>query len=501
LIFFHEDERMCWRGFWPEQRISCVPRQQRSIAAAFFAKRFAIDSQFLSRNTACGNGLPRIQEGWFSSIMKTGAMLKTILAFTTALAIAQSATAEQWPQFRGPTGQGISTEKNLPLHWNAESNIVWKTAIPGEGWSSPIIWSGRVFLTATTEDGTQCHVICVDRASGKIAWDKQVLEQVPLRKETKNSHATPTPVTDGERVYAVFSDGSIVALDMEGSLLWINRDVKHYSRHGLGASPILYRNLLIMPYDGSNRVAAPGNWPNNTAEERLGWQIPWDKAEIVALDVKTGKRVWTAKRGLSRIAHVTPLLVDVDGKDQLISGAGDRIQGFDPKTGELIWSVYSQGEGVSPSPVIAEGLVIAPSGFEKTTLRAVRLGGAKGDVTESHIAWEQTRGVPNQSSPIYVKPYVYGVTDGGIVNCFDPRNGEVIYQERIGGTFSASPVSADGRIYFLSESGETIAVKPGKDFEVLARNPLNERCQASMAVANGQLLIRSDKHLYCIGLP
>jgi outer membrane protein assembly factor BamB len=431
--------------------------------------------------------------------MKTGAPLKTLLILTLAIFIAQFAWAENWPRFRGPTGQGISNEKNLPLHWNAESNIVWKTAIPGEGWSSPTVWGDRIFLTSTTESGAKCHVICVDRKSGKILWNKEVLEQVPLRKETKNSHATPTPVTDGERVYAVFSDGSAVALDMDGRLLWTHREVKFYSRHGLGASPILHRNLLIMPYDGSNRVGTPGNWPNNTAEERLGWQIPWDKAEIIALDAKTGKRVWTARRGLSRIAHVTPLIAEVDGKDQLLSPAGDRIQGFDLQTGELIWSVYSQGEGVSPSPVIAEGLVIAPSGFEKTTLRAVRLGGAKGDVTESHMAWEQTRGVPNQSSPIYVQPYIYAVTDGGIVNCFDPKTGEVIYQERIGGSYSASPVYADGRIYFLSEGGETSVVKPGKDFEILARNPLNERCQASMAVSNGHLFIRSDKHLYCIG--
>jgi outer membrane protein assembly factor BamB len=389
-------------------------------------------------------------------------------------------------------------EKPLPLHWSTESNVLWRTEIPGQGWSSPIVWQDRVFVTTATQNGARCHVICLDRKSGKVLWNEAVFEQVPLRKEGKNSYATPTPVTDGERVYAVFGDGSVVALRFDGSLVWTNREVQHYSRHGLGASPVIHDGLLIMPYDGSNRVNKPGEWPNNNDEERLGWQIPWDRAIIVALDVKTGRRVWTGKRGKSRIAHVSPVILQEGTAAQLISCAGDTIQGFNPETGELIWTVYSQGEGVTPSPVIGDGLIFTSSGFEKTTLRTVRLGG-KGDVTATHVAWEQRKGAPTQPSLLYAKPYLYTITDKGVAYCLKPDSGEIVYEERVGGNFSASPVYADGRIYVLSEEGVTSVIAPGPEFQLLARNSLNERCQASMAVSDSRFFIRTEKNLFCIG--
>jgi outer membrane protein assembly factor BamB len=417
------------------------------------------------------------------------------LAFVAAL----GAQAENWPRFRGPNGQGISSERKAPMHWTATSNVAWKTEIPGQGWSSPIVWDGRVFLTTTLENGSKCHVLCVDAKTGKILWNTHVFDQQPRRKENKNSYATPTPVTNGRHVFAVFGDGSVAALTMRGESVWTNREVAFYSRHGLGASPMLYGDLLIMPYDGSNPVTAAGNWPNVGNDEKVGWQTPWDKALVVALDTKSGKRAWTGKRGLSRIAHVTPFVAKVDGKDQIISGAGDRVQGFDPKTGELIWSIYAQGEGVTPSPVLGDGMIFTSSGFEKTTLRGVKLGGAKGDVTESHIAWEQKKGVPTQPSPLYVKPHLYAITDGGIATCYHPANGEIIWQERIGGNHSASPVFAGGKIYFLSEAGETTVVAAGPEFKVLAKNSIGERTQASIAISDGRLFIRSDKNLFCIG--
>jgi outer membrane protein assembly factor BamB len=414
---------------------------------------------------------------------------------------ARKTSAENWPRFRGPNGQGHSRATSLPLHWSANSNIVWRTSIPGEGWSSPIVWDGKIFLTSAIGNGTKCHVLCVDAASGRILWDKNVFDQQPRRKEGKNSYATPTPATDGQNVYAVFGDGSVVALTLGGDIVWTNREVKFYSRHGLGASPILHDGLLIMPYDGSNPVTAAGNRPQVDDNEKTGWQIPWDKALLVALDTKTGKRVWTGKRGLSRIAHVTPFVARVKGKDQIINGAGDRLQGFNPKTGELVWSIYAQGEGVTPSPVLGEGVVYASSGFEKPTLRAVKLGGAKGDVTKTHIAWEQKKGVPTQPSPLYVKPHLYALTDGGIATCYNPTDGEIVWQERVGGNFSASPVYADGKIYLLSEAGETTVIEAGPQFKVLGKNPLGEKCQASMAVSGQRLFIRSDKNLFCIANP
>ncbi|WCJ59371.1 PQQ-binding-like beta-propeller repeat protein [Fontisphaera persica] len=424
-----------------------------------------------------------------------------ITRFLLGLALALTLgnlSAENWPRFRGPNGQGISSETNLPLTWDATNHIRWKTPIAGEGWSSPIVWNDRVFVTAAREDGTQCHVICLDRDSGKVLWDVRVFEQRRLRKEGKNSYATPTPCTDGQQVYAVFNDGSIVALDFQGQVAWTNREVAFYSRHGLGASPIVHEGLLIMPYDGSQRVDEVGNWPNNSDFERTGWQIPWDKSFLVALDTKTGRRVWTARRGMSRIAHVTPFIWRDNGREELISCAGDCIQGFDLKTGERLWTVFSRGEGVTPSPVYGEGLIFTSSGFEATTIRTVKPGG-RGDVTATHIAWEQKRGAPTQSSLLYVKPHLYAVTDNGMLTCYTAANGEVVYQERLQGAFSASPVYADGRIYLLNEAGETIVIAPGPQFKVLARNRLNEKAQASIAVSQGRLFLRTAQHVYCIG--
>lgn len=411
-----------------------------------------------------------------------------------------SAAAENWPGFRGPTGQGLSTDTGLPLKWSMTNNVAWKTAIPGQGWSSPIVWGGRVFVTTTKENGTKCHVLCLDAADGKILWDKQVLEQVPLRKEGKNSYATPTPTTDGERVYAVFGDGSVAAVTLDGSVVWTNREVAYYSRHGLGASPLLHGGLLIVTYDGSQRVKEAGQYPNNSQDEKTGWLIPWDQALIVALDAKTGRRVWAAKRGKSRIAHASPIVLREGGQEQLLSIAGDVVQGFDFKTGERLWTVYCQGESPVPSPVTGDGLIFAASGFEKTTLRGIRAG-AKGDATATHIAWEQKKGVPNQASLLYAKPHLYAVTDGGVATCYQGETGNIIWQERLGGTHSASPLLAGGNIYFLSEAGETTVLAAGPEFKVLAKNPLGEKTQASMAASGRRLFIRTEKNLFCIPAP
>ncbi len=415
--------------------------------------------------------------------------MKTLRCLLTFVLLSAPAVAGEarWPGFRGPTGQGTSDETGLPLKWSSTENVAWKTPVPGEGWSSPIIWDDRVFLTTATDKGASCHVLCLDRGSGKVLWDREVFKQKTGQKRPKNSYATPTPVTDGERVYAVFGDGSIAALTFAGEPVWTFREIEFVSDHGLGASPILYKDLLIMPYDGS-KPNSPGN---------LGWKTPWEEAVIVALEKTTGKVRWKGKRGLSRLGHVTPVVVQADGKDLMLSNAGDAIQGFDPATGERLWTVYAQGEGVVPSPVFAEGLALSWSGFEAPTMRAVRPGG-KGDVTKTHVAWENKQELRMISSCVYVKPYLYAVTENGLVWCLEAATGKTVWQERIGGTHSASPVSADGRIYFLSEEGESVVIKPGPKYEELARNRLDEPCQASIAVAPKQLLIRTASNLYCI---
>jgi len=415
------------------------------------------------------------------------------------------ARAENWPQFRGPTGQGLSTETNLPTEWSATKNVAWKTPIPGEGWSSPIVWDNRIFLTTALQKGTLCHVLCLDRDTGKILWDQQVFEQTPGRKETRNSYATPTPVTDGQHVYAFFGGGGAACLDFAGNVLWTKTDDHFYSQHGLGSSPILYKDTLFMPWDHSIKEGP---------EKRIGWQIPWDKSYVLALDKHTGKERFKAMRGMSRISHMTPRIVEVDGRPQLVSAGGDVIEGFDPDTGKLLWYVNTYGEGVTPSPVFGNGLVFNSSGFPtpfggktvKAAIRAFKLGGSGGDpkgeggadLTKSNLVWEQTQGVPMLPSLLFAGDLLYSITESGQLQCLDPADGHVIYKQKLPGQYSASPLYADGKIYITSDTCTTAVLQPGREFKQLATNELNERTQASIAPANGCLFIRTEKTLYCI---
>ena len=410
-------------------------------------------------------------------------LLTLALATTTLL-------AENWPFWRGPTRQGISEETGLPLHWSAESNVVWKAEVPGEAWSSPIVFGDQVFVTTTTESGVNCHVLAYDRKNGKQQWNKKVFEQTPRKKEQRNSYATPTPATDGENVYAVFGDGSIVAVSAKrGDILWEHREVKFYSQHGLGASPVLHGDLLIMPFDASS-----------TGEnKRIGWQIPWNQSYLLAFNKKSGDVAWKAMRGQSRIAHVTPNIMTHGGREMLVSGAGDVVQGFDLKNGERLWSVYSQGEGVVPSIVVGDGLIYSVSGFEKPAIRAVRPPQKAG--AEPAIVWEQKRSVPMIPSLLFAGKHLFGITEGGVAICLDAGTGEIVWQERVGGNHSASPVLAENRIYFLNEEGETTVIAAAPTFKILARNELKEKCQASMAFSQKQIFIRTAQHLYCIGAP
>ncbi|MCH7688610.1 MAG: PQQ-binding-like beta-propeller repeat protein [Planctomycetes bacterium] len=413
------------------------------------------------------------------------ATIQFLLCTALSLTMCGLVSAENWTRFRGPNGQGISSEVNLPITWSADDKVAWKTSIPGEGWSSPIVYKQYVFLTTATEDGVSCRVICVNRDDGSIAWNTEVHRQKTGPKRRENSYATPTPVTDGERVYAVFYDGTVVSVDFSGKPVWKNREVKFFSLHGLGASPVLAHGQLIMPFDGSS-----------ADENRVGWKVPWKNAVILSLDAAKGSVRWKGRRGESRVGHVTPILVD--NGTQLVSAGGDRVQGFNARTGKRIWSIYSQGEGVTPSPVVGDGLIFTSSGFEAPTIRAIRLGG-KGDITKTHIAWEQKKGVPALASPLYVDPYLYTITRNNILHCIEASTGKIVWLQRLTGVHSASPVFADGRIYVLSEDGVTLVLRPGPRYDEVARNSIGEKCLASMAVSQGHFYIRSSKHLFSIG--
>lgn len=418
------------------------------------------------------------------------------LALTAAvaalLAFSAGARGENWPGFRGPTGQGVSTEKNLPVEWGPEKNVAWKAPLSGEGHSSPIVFEQHVFLTTTRGDGTSCRILAFDRDSGRRLWDVEVFKQEPTRKERRNTYATPTPVTDGERVYAFFGGGGAAAVDFKGEVVWTNRDNMFYSQHGLGSSPILYKDLLLMPWDHSIREGP---------DLKIGWQTPWDKAYVWALDKNTGKERYKAMRGMSRIAHMTPRVVEVDGKPQLVSAAGDVVGGFDLETGERIWWVRSGGEGTTPSPVFGDGVVYTSSGFPTNepyaAIRAFRLGG-KGEVTKQNLIWEQKRGVPMIPSLLLADGLLYGVTERGILQCMEPSNGEILYTQRLEGNYSASPVFADGRIHVTNDNGNTTVFQPGREYKELAYNELNEPTQASIAVSGRKLFIRTGRNLYCV---
>jgi hypothetical protein len=423
--------------------------------------------------------------------LKQGALHMQTFRWLLLVILAQAASAQHWPGWRGPTGQGHSPETKLPLKWSATENIAWKTPLPGESWSSPIVWGNRVFITTATEGGVSCRVIALDRKTGAILWDTEVFKQTMRRKEGRNSYATPTPATDGRRVYVCFGDGSFAALDFNGRIAWTNREYPFYGQHGLGTALLLHDGLLLMARDGSS----------DGADKKLGWQTPWEQAFIVALDVKTGQERWRARRGLSRISHGTPVTWRApDGRVQVVSEAGDVLQGFDVKTGARLWTSEVIGEGKVPSVVLGEGLAFTSGGWGgKESIKAFKLGAA-GELKENNLVWEQRKGMPKVPSMIYVKPYLFAITDGGVATCMRAATGELLWQERIGGNFSASPVAAAGRIYFVGDSGETTIIEAAPTFKVLAKNSLGEAAvQASPAIAQGQIFIRTERHLYCIG--
>jgi outer membrane protein assembly factor BamB len=410
---------------------------------------------------------------------------------TAIIALAHAAAfAEDWPQFRGPNAQGRSSETGIPVKWTATEGVAWKTALSGESWSSPIVWGDRVFLTTTAEGGLSCRLLSLDRKTGKVLWDTEVLRQELRRKENRNTFSTPTPATDGKRVYACFGDGSFVAVDFSGKVVWRNRDHLFYSQHGLGTSPILHDGLLIMARDGSN----------DGEDKALGWQRPWDKSYVIALDTATGKERWKGARGLSRISHGAPAIwAAPGGHSQVVSEAGDVVQGFDTRTGERLWSSKVIGEGKVPSIVLGDGVAFTSGGWGgKETIKAFRIAG-NGDLGETNLLWEQKKGMPKVPSMIWVKPHLFAVADGGVATCLKEDTGEIVWQERIGTAFSASPVAAEGRIYFVDDYGDTTVIAAGPGFKVLSKNPIGEKVQASPAISHGQIFIRTDKNLYCIG--
>jgi outer membrane protein assembly factor BamB len=393
--------------------------------------------------------------------------------------------AADWPQFRGPGGQGHSDATNLPLTWSETENIKWKVPVAGLGWSSPAIKGDQIWITSAVDDGKTLHAIALDRATGKSLHDVTIFELAePGPVHAKNSHASPTPLIEGDRVYVHYGAHGTACLKTDGTIVWKTQDLKHDHRHGPGGSPVIFEDLLILNCDGS------------------------DIQFVVALDKNTGEIRWKKKRehigedrltGKSNVpmSYTTPLLTEINGTIQLLSSGADSIVSYNPRNGEEYWWFRYDGYSNVPRPVVGKGLVFISSGYDRPEFYAVKVDGT-GDVTESHLGWNMKKAAPLNPSPLLVGDELYLVDDDGIATCLDAVTGTQHWQRRIGGNFSASPTLADGKIYLLDEDGKTTVLAPGKKYEVLATNTLEGRTLATPAMVDHSVFLRTDTHLYRI---
>jgi len=392
--------------------------------------------------------------------------------------------AHDWPEFRGPTGQGHSSATDVPIRWSATENVAWKAAIPGGGWSSPVLVNGRVYLTSAISAAgvkdLKLTAICLDARDGKLLWSTNVFSpEDGSSLHRKNSYASPTPLVRGGRLYVHFGHLGTACLDLNGQVLWRQTSITYPSMHGNGGSPLLAGDRLIFSCDGITNPA------------------------VVALDRHTGKVQWKTPRDNDSVpkkfSFSTPLLITNAGREELISPGAGATYAYDPTTGRPLWKV-STGTGFSvvPRPVFAHGLLFVNTDYDFPKLFAIRPGG-EGDVTSTHLAWQTGRGAPSTPSALVVGSELYFVSDAGIATCADAKTGQVHWNERLGGGFSASPVFAAGHIYFQNEEGVGYVLKAGKTFEQIAKNELGERTLASYAVDDGTLFIRGAEHLFRIG--
>jgi outer membrane protein assembly factor BamB len=437
-------------------------------------------------------------------------VISFLLTLTLLNSNAIASSGPNWPQWRGPDGQGVSNETGLPTEWSAVNNVKWKTEISGRGHSSPIVWGKKIFLTTALDgeaipgrtagvthkmsDGsTFVHpdavganlkhtfkVVCLDRDTGKILWERVAYEgPVQDSRHKKASFASSTPATDGKYVFAFFGTEGLYAYDFQGKEVWKqNLGTLGTASVGYGVSPILYGNLVIMQCDESGM-----------------------NSFIVAFDKKTGKEAWRVARKVD-VTWSTPVLVKTAKGTELVAGAAEAIIAYDPATGKELWRHKGLESNAVPSPVVSNDLVVLTSGYPNKIALALKAGG-NGDVTgTSQLAWSYNKGTAYVPSPILYGDYVYLMTDRGLLTCLDAKTGKMEYEgQRVPKptTFLASPVAYEGKILLTSEDGETFILKAGPKHEVLGSNSVGEPVYASPAIANGNLFIRGEKHLFAIG--
>lgn len=431
-------------------------------------------------------------------------MSRAFLSLLASLLLSNVAWSENWTDFRGPTGQGHAGKRDLPLRWSESENVTWKQAVPGRGWSSPVVLDGKVWMTTAIETPLtpeamkerlakermagqlavtakiSLRAVALDLKTGKTLHDVELFDVAnPDPVHSLNSYASPSPVAEEGRVYCHFGTFGTACIDANsGKVLWRKRlPLQH--NVGPGSSPYLYKNLLILVCDGA------------------------DVQYVTALDKTTGEAVWKTDRpkltgndGDMHKAYCTPLLIDHQDREQLIIPGAQWVVAYNPNTGEPLWQVaYGKGYSNVPRPVYRDGVVYICTGFNVPELWAIRVDG-QGDVSGSHVLWREKKQIPTMSSPLLVGDEIYVISDRGVASCFDIATGKGHWQKRVPGNYSASPVAVDDRIYFFSREGTATAIKPGKTFEVLAECEIDGRFMASPAFTDHAMLLRSDTHVY-----
>ena len=414
---------------------------------------------------------------------------------TASLALALMSTDLQadWPEFRGPTGDGHVSHQpvGLPLDWSEAHNVTWKTEIPHRGWSTPVVLGNQVWLTTATPDGDDFFALCLDAATGKVLFNQRLFHcdnPEPLGNNV-NTYASPSPAIEPGRVYLHFGTYGTACLDSKTfQTLWKRTDINCRHFRGPASSLVLFENTLILTMDGA------------------------DVQYLIALDKRTGETVWKTNRSVKfndaegfqgfaaegdlRKAHSTPLIVNIDGTPQMFSPGAKAAYAYDPRTGRELWQVHFIAWSAAPRPLYSQGLALMITGLGATELWAIRIGG-RGDVTDTRVAWK-VKNAAQTASPIIVDDLLYMVSDSGMATCVEVATGKLVWRERLGGTYAASPIYVDGRLYFCNQQGKTIVLKPGRTREVLATNKLDEGCLASPAVDGKALFLRTKTHLYRI---
>ncbi len=407
------------------------------------------------------------------------------LSILLVVVLASSTLRADWPQFRGPDGQGHSDADGVPLTWSESKNITWKTTIPGQGWSSPVIAGNQVWLTTALEGGRSLRAFCVDKATGRPKASVELFKpKEPGSKHVQNGYASPTPVIDGDRIYAYFGPRGVACIRKDGAIVWTRKPPPHVLVQGAASSPIIWRDLLILTCDGI------------------------DNQFLLALDKNTGQTRWKQARAhleraakknkIAKMSYSTPLVQQVGDTYQLVSGGADHVAAYDVTTGKELWWKPYDGFSIVCRPSYGHGLFYVIGSIKQDHFSIYALRPGTGELKGDSIVWENSKNMPHVPSPLLIGKELYIFDDKGIATCFDALTGKVHWKERIGGNYRASPIAVRDRIYIPNREGKTIVLEAGKRFKKLATNHLDGVLLASPAVSDGALFLRSDEHLYRI---